>query len=68
MTIDEALKELQERPAVPVWPHYGTIMGMTKGQAYGAARRGDVDVVRAGRAVRVISASLRKQLKLDGAT
>jgi hypothetical protein len=66
MEMREILADLQENPTVPIWPHYAKIMRISRGTAFEAVKNGDVEVLRVGRLIRVISAPLRRQLGLDG--
>jgi len=59
---EEALEEIRTKPAVPAWPTVGVALDLSKGATYQAVRRGDFEVVRFGRLIRVVTAPLRRQL------
>ena len=54
-------------PTVPVWPHLGLLLNVSRNAAYDVARRGDIEVFRAGRHVKVLSAPLRRKLGIEDA-
>jgi hypothetical protein len=60
--LEEILEEIRRKPTVKVWPHAGRALGFGKGATYAAAARNEIDVIRIGRSVRAVSASLRKRL------
>jgi hypothetical protein len=60
-------KMLEENVAVPLWPHAGQALGLTRGAAYRAGVTGDIKVIRFGRLKRVPTAWLRQKLELDPA-
>jgi hypothetical protein len=59
------LEEIRLRPTVKVWPHAGRALGLGRGATYAAAARNEIDVIRIGRSVRAVSASLRRRLGLE---
>jgi hypothetical protein len=59
------LEDIRREPTVRVWPHAGRALGLSRGSAYAAAARGEIDAIRIGRSVRAVSASLRKRLGLE---
>jgi hypothetical protein len=63
--LDQILEEIRRKPTVKVWPTAGRALGMGRGSAYAAAARNEIDVIRFGRSVRAVSASLRQRLGLD---
>jgi hypothetical protein len=67
MEMKEILQEIRDRPTVPVWPHAAKALGLGRGSAYSAARRGEIDVIRHGRLIKAVSASLRARLKIEAA-
>ena len=64
-TLPEILEEIKSQPTVPVWPHAGKALGLTRSQAYRAAARKEIDTMRFGRVIKVKSVALRKQLGID---
>jgi hypothetical protein len=66
-SLNEVLEDLKRVPTVPVWPHVGVLLSMSRNGAYEAARRGDFEVFRAGRRLKVLSAPLRRKLGIEAA-
>jgi hypothetical protein len=64
--LKEILEAIRTQPTVPVWPHAGKVLGISRGSAYQAAQNGEIDVIRIGHRMRAVSASLRRRLRLDG--
>jgi len=52
---------------VPLWPHVGLVLDLSRGSVYASAARNEIDVIRVGRSIKAITAPLRKRLGLDGA-
>jgi hypothetical protein len=67
MTVKQAMHRLMTRPCINVWPELGLIFDVGKSESSEMVRRGEVEVVRAGRLIKPISAPLRKKLKIDEA-
>jgi len=67
MHLSEALDEIRTKPVVPVWPHMGLIFGCSRGQCYAMITRNEVEFIRIGKSIKVVTAGLRKKLGLDGA-
>ena len=61
-SVEEAVEELKRKPLVDLWPTLAVAYGVSKGCIYEMARRGEVDVLRAGRLIKAISASERRKL------
>lgn len=57
-----------ERPTLSVWPETAAILGLSKGSAYDAAKRGEIPTIRIGRRLVVPTAALRRMLQLDERT
>lgn len=66
MELPEILNDIRTRPTVPIWPHAGVALGLCRGSAYAAVARNEIDVIRIGRSIKVVTAPLRKRLGLDG--
>jgi hypothetical protein len=62
MTLEEALREIREKPVVPLWPHVGRALGLSRGSTYAAAKNGEIEIATFGRLKKAITAPLRKQL------
>jgi hypothetical protein len=60
-TIEEAVDELKRKPVVDLWPIL-VAYGVSKGTIYAMAARGEVDVLRAGRLKKAVSATERRKL------
>ena len=67
MEMKEILRDIRTKPTVPIWPHAGKALGLGRGSAYGAAKRNEIDVIRHGRLVKAVSASLPARLKIEAA-
>jgi hypothetical protein len=65
--MDDIRKLLDDNAVLPLWPHTGKILHLSRGGTYAAAARGEIKVIALGRLKRVPTAWLRKQLGLDGA-
>ena len=61
-TIEEVVEELKRKPVVDLWPTLAVAYGVSKGTIYAMAARGEVEVLRAGRLKKAISASERRKL------
>ena len=68
MELQDALEDIRTKPVVPVWPHMGLVFGCSRGQSYAMVSRNEIEVVRIGHSIKVITAPLRKQLGLAGPT
>jgi hypothetical protein len=67
MELQKILQEICTRPTVPLWPHAGKALGISRGSTYSAAERGEIDVLEIGRRKLAITASLRRKLGLEAA-
>jgi hypothetical protein len=65
MDIEQILEEIHRKPVVPLWPHAGKALGVSRGAIYAAAARNEIEVIRIGRSIKAVSAALRKQLRID---
>jgi hypothetical protein len=65
MNLSEVLEEIRNKPVVPLWPHAGLVLGVSRGAVYAAASRNEIEVIRIGRSIKVITAPLRKRLGID---
>lgn len=67
MDFQQIMKDICERPTVPLWPHVAAALNVSKSQVYASAARGDlgVDIVSIGRCRRAVTASLRKRLGIE---
>jgi hypothetical protein len=67
MEIKQIIDEIRLKPVVPPWPHAAVALGMSRGGIYAAIARGDLDTIRIGRSIKVVTATLRKRLGLEAA-
>jgi hypothetical protein len=67
MTLEQALEEIRTKPVVPLWPHIGLVLGLSRGGVYEAAKRGEIDVMEVGRLKKAVTAPLRRKLGIDAA-
>jgi hypothetical protein len=65
MTSEEILEALA-KPTVPV-EVAGKILGIGRNGVYAAAKRGDIDIMKMGKRVLVLSAPLKRKLGLEAA-
>jgi hypothetical protein len=65
MKLEDALEDIRSRPVVPLWPHVGLVLDLSRGSVYASAARGEIEVIRMGRSIKAITAPLRKRLGLD---
>ena len=66
--MDEIRKLLDNNAVLPLWPHTGRILSLSRNGTYAAAARGDIKTVQLGRLKRVPSAWLKAKLGLDEPT
>ncbi len=67
MKVEEAIEEIRTKPVVPLWPHLGLVLRMSRGSVYAAARNNEIDVIRYGHSIKAVTAPLRRKLGLDAA-
>ena len=67
MSFEDILKEIRERPAMPLWPHAGAAYGLSRSATYKAAKDGQIETVEFGRVKRAITKPLRQRLQMDAA-
>jgi len=65
MELSKILEEIKTKPTVPVWPHAGMALGLTKGGTYAAVHRNEIDVLKFGRLFKAVSAPLRKRIGME---
>jgi hypothetical protein len=61
-SVEQCMEDIRTKPVVPVWPHIGVLFDAPKNGAYDAIRRGEFEVIRIGKRIKVITAPLRKKL------
>ena len=61
----EVIDDICTKPVVPLWPHAGMALGVCRAAIYAAAARDEIEVIRIGRSIRAVSASLCKRLGID---
>jgi len=65
MQMEQVLEDIRTKPVVPLWPHVGLLLKVSRGSVYGLAARNEIEVIRIGRSIRAVSAPLRKRLGLN---
>jgi hypothetical protein len=65
MKIGDAMRELQTKPLISLWPTAAAILDVSRSEIYAMAQRGEIEVIPVGRLKKVITAPLRKKLKLE---
>ena len=63
MELHEIISEIRSNLVVPLWPHAGKALGLSRGSTYAAAERGEIPTIRIGRLLRVPVRSLEKMLE-----
>jgi len=63
--MDDIRRLLTENAVLPLWPHSGTILRLSRNATYAAAARGDIKTIQLGRLKRVPTAWLKAKLGLD---
>jgi hypothetical protein len=66
MELIELIDEIRTRLVVPLWPHAGKALGLSRGSTYAAAERGDIPTIRIGRLLRVPVRALERMLDSVG--
>lgn len=66
MELKEVLEDIRTKAVVPLWPHVGLVLDMSRNSTYAAAHRNEIEVIRIGRSIKAVTAPLRKRLGLDG--
>jgi hypothetical protein len=64
MTTEDIRKEICTELTVPVWPHAGQALGLSRNSTYQAVRRKEIPAIRIGNRLSVPTAHLRKMLGL----
>ena len=62
MELPEIINEIRSNLVVPLWPHAGKALGLSRGSTYAAAERGQIPTIRIGRVLRVPTRSLEQML------
>ena len=62
--MDPEALELLKQPLITV-PEYARVTRTGRNSAYEAVQRGDVEVMRVGKQIRVLTAPLRRKLGID---
>lgn len=62
MDVKDALDEIQTKAVVPLWPHLGLALNLSRGSVYQAAANGEIETIKVGHVYRAITAPLRKKL------
>ncbi len=68
MKLEEVLQDIRTKTVVPVWPHLGMVLNVSRTGVYDAIARNEFpEVFRVGRMLKVASAPLRKRLGIEEA-
>jgi hypothetical protein len=62
MELSQIINEIRSNLVVPLWPHAGKALGLSRGSTYAAAERGQIPTIRIGRVLRVPTRSLEQML------
>ena len=68
LSLQEIRLALETELTVPLWPHVGKLLNLSKNSTYDAAHRGEIATIRVGRLHRAPTMPLRKLLGLHGST
>jgi hypothetical protein len=67
VTLEEVLNDIRRKPVVPLWPHVGLALDISRTAVYALARRGEIDTIDVGRLKKAKTAPLRRKLEIDDA-
>jgi hypothetical protein len=67
VTDEEIKTAILNNLTVPVWPHAGRALGLSRNSTYEGARRGEIPTFRVGGRIGAPTASLRRMLGLEPA-
>jgi len=67
MELKDAIEQIRTKPVVPLWPHIGLVLDLSRGAVYASVKRDEIDVIRVGRSIKAVTAPLLKRLGLDDA-
>ena len=62
MELHEIISEIRSNLVVPLWPHAGKALGLSRGSTYSAAERGEIPTIKIGRLLRVPTRALEQML------
>jgi excisionase family DNA binding protein len=62
MELPEIINEIRSNLVVPLWPHAGKALGLSRGSTYAAAARNEIPTVKFGRLLRVPTRALEQML------
>jgi excisionase family DNA binding protein len=62
MELPEIIDEILTSLVVPLWPHAGKALGLSRGSTYAAAERGEIPTIKIGRLLRVPVRALERLL------
>jgi hypothetical protein len=65
MQMKEVMDDIRNKPVVPLWPHLGMVLGLSRNTIYSAVANGEIDTIKVGRSIRAVSAPLRKRLGIE---
>ena len=65
LTPEQMLKDIKSRPTVPLWPHAGWALNLSRTGVYAAARRGDIVTDKTSRRRPALTGPLRKRLAIE---
>jgi len=66
MELPEIINEIRSNLVVPLWPHAGRALGLSRGSTYAAAERGEIPTIKIGRLIRVPTRALEQMLDEAG--
>jgi hypothetical protein len=67
MKTADAMRELNTKPLIDLWPTAAAVLGVSRTEIYALAARGEIEVLPIGRLKKVLTIPLRKKLRLENA-
>ena len=66
MELQQIMDDIRTKPTVPLWPHVGMALGVSRGTVYALVHKNEIQTIKLGRSFKAITAPLRKRLGLEG--
>jgi hypothetical protein len=63
MKIADALRELNTRPLIDLWPTTAAVLGVSRSEVYALAARGEIEVLPIGRLKKALTGPLRRKTR-----
>ncbi|WP_246725518.1 helix-turn-helix domain-containing protein [Beijerinckia sp. L45] len=56
---------IRNEQSLPLWPHTGQALRISRNSTYAAAKKGDIPTIKVGGSIRVPATALRKMLGIE---